>query len=518
MIMTKKEIKNFFAHFPNKVSNEMVDFATNTVFLGSRYVFIRRVKDEQYGYCTHCKNDYMTGIKPVFLLHNQDWKCPKCKSLVIVKQQGMGRKNLFSDAYFVWYEKSLIDPEAIVARGIYAYRDYTGDYRKMETKFTTVAAYLFKPGKSQMLRREFYWSKEVWREPKSIISETENSMKSKAFHISLRNIAKAVQGTPFEYSTWEKYTKSSQDLIRFFDLASRYPCIEYLTKLGFRKVVEAKICGGKTYGAINWRGKTIEKVLRLSKHEMKELKKSSFIPEPLLLHSYHYFKKIGFKVTFEEAYALSRIVDTYYFQELKKMSEHAPIIDISKFILKQLRRKDAKEHYYSSGSVLIALRDYWEQCKELGMDLTREHVKFPNSLHEAHQKTTKKIKIKEDKELNELIAKRLKHLNKYTFEYNGLLIRPAKNSEELFEEGKALIHCVGSYSKRYAEGQTNIFLIRRINEPDKPFYTVEIINNIITQVYGYDNCLPTEEVKMFMEAFKSEKLQKNKNERKRVAV
>ena len=52
---------------------------------------------------------------------------------------------------------------------------------------------------------------------------------------------------------------------------------------------------------------------------------------------------------------------------------------------------------------------------------------------------------------------------------------------ELTAEGKALHHCVGGYIRRMAEGETAIFFLRKANEPDKPFYTLELQKKRVIQ-------------------------------------
>ena len=81
-----------------------------------------------------------------------------------------------------------------------------------------------------------------------------------------------------------------------------------------------------------------------------------------------------------------------------------------------------------------------------------------------------------------------------------------------------LIHCVGTYAERYAEGTTNIVFIRRADEPAKPFYTMEISSrNEIVQVRGFRNCGMTEDVQDFVEHFKKEILSKLKRKGRNVA-
>lgn len=498
-------MSDFHRHFPTKVSKQMVDYARDVVFLHSRYMFIRKDQGLQFGVCTHCQKQSLIGPKS-YLKHNDDYQCRKCKSLVKVKSAGRGRKNLFTDAYFVWYDKSKINKKGIVARGIYAFRDYTKDYRNTQTMFQTVAMYLFEPGNSEMLVRD-HWN-QTWHEPKKIRSEMNISMQHKTSHVARESIYKAVKGTPFQYSTWERY--SDDDRVKFFDLASKYPCIEYLSKMGLQKIVEAKLYGLKTYSAINWRGKTMEKVLRLPKHEIKTMQSAHVILDPVTLHTYQYYKKIGFPVTFQQAGVLSDLMEGQPAEILHDLRSQASRIELSKYILKQTD-KDPVSGYQSAHSAIIAIRDYWAECEELGMDLQLEHVKYPNDLYAAHQKTMKKMKMKKDKELDAQIAKRVQELSSYFFEHKGLFIRPVRSNAELFNEGKTLSHCVGMYAKRYAEGETNLFVIRKTTSPSTPFYTLEIVNGQVIQAYGLKNKLPTQQVQQFIDQFKSVRLTKTKS-------
>jgi PcfJ-like protein len=505
-------INEILEHFPQKISNELVEYVTDTVLLKSRYLFTRRVGGLQKAYCTNCKLEALTdGLK-----HGQTAECTKCGSNCIVKASGRGRKRLIDDAFVVWYEKSEQNPEAIVARGILLVRDYSGDYRTVETQYYTKVYYLFEPGNSRMVFSD--WSGLVER--KKISSEIYSSMSFKESFVSTENIKAAVKGTPFQYSTWEQYQRYSdnyrikEDMVRFFDLAAKYPCVEYLTKLGMQDIVQTKLDGRKTFGSINWRGKTIEKVLRLSKAEIKELRIRNVSLKVETLHCYQVHKKAGIKITFEEAELLSDITGWYY-DDFKILYQYAPFERLSKYFIKQM--KNHKKHFSSSHSVLWTLRDYIKDCIDLGMDINREHLLLPNNLHAAHQKTIRQVKIKADITLNKKIEKRLKELQKFSFKYSGMFIRPAVSSIELFDEGKALNHCVGRYAADYANGETNLFVIRKAEEPDKPYYTMEIRHNQITQVYGKNNSQPTNEVKVLVEAFKSHKLEKRSKERK-VAV
>ena len=143
-----------FAHFPDQMSQPFCDYVTNVAFLKSRYFFVWRVGKKQFGYCTHCKNEYETEK---LLRHRDLVTCRCCGSECGVRSSKMGRKYMVDEAYVVWYERSLINPVAITARGVYVVRDYRGDFRKVETLMETKALYVFEPGKSAMLIRPYMY-------------------------------------------------------------------------------------------------------------------------------------------------------------------------------------------------------------------------------------------------------------------------------------------------------------------------------------------------------------------------
>ena len=74
-----------------------------------------------------------------------------------------------------------------------------------------------------------------------------------------------------------------------------------------------------------------------------------------------------------------------------------------------------------------------------------------------------------------------------------------KQTDDLITEGQALHHCVGTYIDRVAAKKCLIVFVRRVEEPEKPFVTVEVSNGKIVQIRGERNSDPTEEVKKFVD-------------------
>ncbi|OIJ17083.1 hypothetical protein BKP37_00650 [Anaerobacillus alkalilacustris] len=508
MKLTELQEKEFFAHLPTKISKELNDYVIDQVLRRSRYIFTKRDgAKRQWGYCTHCKRHYLTDNYK----HNKVVYCKHCESECTVKDSGRGRKYLADDAYLVWYEKSLIDPEAITARGLYVRRDYSGGYHNVQTDFSVQVMYFFKPGECRMIEPSWGGG---WKERKSVFSISNSVMQHKRSHYSRGSIASAVKGTMFQYSQWEHFYH--EDMVKFFALYAKYPCIEYLTKLGLSNLVNDKLVGLQMYRSINWRGKTLHKVLKVTKQELKtikDLREMNYSVDAFMLHLFQQSKRDGSNISMGEAYQLNTMIPNYYYEELQKLQRYATIGQIYHYMKKQYYGK-SKKQFSRPQDVLTTWKDYLADCRKLEMDLNQEGILYPTNLYKAHQETIKRVKYKEDQELNKKIEERLKVLEALTFTFKGLLIRPAKSTLELIEEGNALNHCVGGYAKRYANGETNLFFIRKLNMPDKPFYTIEIKNNTITQAYGNKNVAPTKQVEKFIDHFKAEKLAKKSKKEK----
>ena len=110
------------------------------------------------------------------------------------------------------------------------------------------------------------------------------------------------------------------------------------------------------------------------------------------------------------------------------------------------------------------------------------------------------------------IAKKLSPL---CWEDGGLLIRPVASRLELVREGDLLEHCVATYAERLKREDSYILLIRKTDEPDKPYFTLNLSpDGKIIQCHGYknDRFLPggtrPDEIKEFEQRWMREKVTK----------
>lgn len=90
-------------------------------------------------------------------------------------------------------------------------------------------------------------------------------------------------------------------------------------------------------------------------------------------------------------------------------------------------------------------------------------------------------------------------LDNLSFSNEEFLIEPLRTVQDFLNESSALNHCVKTYVEQCADGKTNIFGLRKIDEPDKPYFTVNIDNRGgLIQNRGKNNCDSPKEVKAFV--------------------
>ncbi len=152
------------------------------------------------------------------------------------------------------------------------------------------------------------------------------------------------------------------------------------------------------------------------------------------------------------------------------------------------------------------MKDYLSMLYKVYGNLPPELI-YPRDLRAAHDEIQARIEEEENSEVNEAIILRSAELARFNYydEESMLFIRPAGSYGEFIREGKSLSHCVARYAKTHANGGTNIFFIRSVDEPDKPYYTLELRIDKgriwVEQNRGSHNCARTEEVERFEAAW-----------------
>lgn len=139
-------------------------------------------------------------------------------------------------------------------------------------------------------------------------------------------------------------------------------------------------------------------------------------------------------------------------------------------------------------------------AKDEGMDTTDDIVRLPKDLKARHDYLVELGNARRDAEelkknrkkyaqLDKKIMKRLPDAARYFWEDETYMIIPAGKCEELMIEGRKLHHCVGRddyYMKKMAAGTSWICFLRKKENLEKPYYTLEIDmeNDSVLQSYS----------------------------------
>jgi hypothetical protein len=499
--------EDYTKHICMDISNDIRKFVDDEVFGEVEYLFIKNVGSGKIGHCTKCHNEFELGEN---YKHNSYGICPACNAKLQVKLDRYGKKNCMNDACFYYFEKSIIDPKIVICKGYYVTREYDEDYKKPVTDYLLEAIYIFtdKIGKMIKLNYSNFYG-ERWSEKKTVFDFNQGWLAPKMCYISRESIWKATEGTRFQYIP-EDLFKGYISTIKIFEQFSKYPWLEQIYKMGFKEIVWDKLNGNPLYYCINYKGKDTNKILKLSRKDIKEIIKSGISITSRKLALYQSAVKDNKNI---DPIEIDRIEHKYgyHFFRLKEILKYTTFSRASQYLDKQSSKSES-----NSNNIVTIWADYLQNAIELRYNMKDEHVIFPKSVKDAHDYTVTQVKVSADTLTNEKIRKRALALNeKYYFKSGKFFIKAAESVQELINEGSALKHCVATnYTKPYAIGSTNILLLRESKNPEKPFYTMELKGDSIIQLHGLRNCAATKEIDAFIKKFKEEKLESKKKKQK----
>ena len=292
-----------------------------------------------------------------------------------------------------------------------------------------------------------------------------------------------------KYTGWNEFSKSPKIkfknfmLPRYFDLLSRDRRIELLAKSGNTSLILNLLQNGIP--------KDFAKTQKISKGLTNLLKK---IDEHTSLPSLFDCYKRDPNVCWEDFNYLA-----YRYRNVQDILRlNIPGINVAE-IAKYIRYVDEQQACPPAESVQL-WSDYLRMLKRLEVDFTDRRALFPNSLKREHDKASRKVSILRDEIECERFNQKVSSENYKALEYsgNGFSIITPKSPEDLFEEGRKLNHCVGSYVGEVASGRSKIVFIRQNGETEKPLATMEIRGDEIIQIKGFSNARPSNKVMDFV--------------------
>lgn len=451
-------------------------------------------------YCTRCKRTSSFSKKLKLYTKRQ---CPHCRSLCNVRTEKTMPTHLSRGITFIQRTDTGIMVRFIrVTQIFYAIKD-------IEVLFEEKLRVVINKGEKQIWYEqrgveninggwERNWSEgwiKRWNSPEYEVRRVEGLggyyKKVNQMAEYKRNQTNVIKHSNLSYVDWEgmvyrvardrNYGYEIYGFIDVYEKLHRFSQIESLWKLGYFSLACDLIKNsskrfGKCKELHKWLGITKEMWRFLG--NQKEKKKADISLSNILdLKEYDSEKE-------EKAVIWKSVllIPSYH----RKVFKDLPLKKVVRYIEKE------DESLYS---------DYISVAKQIGYDLQDDLVAFPRDLQNAHDMAIEvqdeeknKKKLAEAKKHDKGIAKVYKKIKKrFSFECGGYIIRPAASNYEIVKEGQTLHHCVGGgqYRDKMLAEDSYIVFLRKKEQPDKPYYTVEIKpDGKILQAYGKYNKKP----------------------------
>lgn len=491
-------------------------FNEEAVFKDENYIFYSLLG--KTAYCTKCKHHFIIDGKkhligdgiPIWndqdiVKHNKIVRCPWCNSYLQCKSVGMGRQGLIAVKWSVLLQK---DGEDVLVRYFRHVRDFRGDFYKPRIDSTEMFRTIHTAEKAEYY--EWYRFKSTtetrWCYPKGRRGYFQTSEYDVPRSVALYNqdLKAAVEDTCMKYSSIDLYVEHVLDDGRgeskpwfvdwYFNAYRKSPFLEQMLKVGFYKMTREFL---EEYNATELaNGYSILDTLGINKIQYNMLRK---LEDPSLRDLE--ILKYKPRLSWNDFNTLRYVKDGGHYRMYRKFADFMRYTTLHKLTRYISEQKISYEHDYF---------DYAEWTKKMGYDMHNEFNLFPRDFQKAHDARMReytKFKDKQEREAAKRFNIILKKMKEETVDVEALnlrsgrlFIRLPREIEELKIEGEVLHHCVGTYSEKVRKGETMIFFIRLVAEPEKPFYTLEWKGKVV-QCRGFKNCDMTPEVNAFVDIF-----------------
>ena len=449
-------------------------------------------------YCTYCEK-FSVIKRPK---SNDVLRCPKCGQKAIAKAQG--RRAAYHEDRETCQVVQQVSPYELVVRIYKLYWSYAkGKDTAGKSAYEVMRIFVRSDDGKDATVEPYYYdsvydSVTRWRRgyhPGALFG-MECFISEETGEIYLPGLEKALQGTTLEYCALRQFyerTAIPMQVSHYLKMYLRHPLlIERLTKVGFENIVADVVYRHGFGDALDEMQARTHRILRVEKQE---------VGMPLL-------KKYQAYV----AIHLRGRAELFQWQLHNEVSEIPT--DIFQYMTaeKFMRYIDAQFPIYCEArpangyrdptmeTLVITYVDYLHMCRRQAYDMKEKSVLFPKNCAAAHDREAERIQKINDAQKNKAFGIAYAGFaRKAALSNEELQIVCPKRVNDLVAEGRALHHCVGSYVDRVAEGRCLIVFVRRVEEPEKPYVTVEVRNGKIEQIHGDHNSDPTEEVQKFVD-------------------
>lgn len=482
-----------------------------TAMKDSRYLIYQRSKRKTFcAYCTHCRG-YMDIPAPE-CRHGKKGKCPSCGSRVTMKAAGRAKKIVDT----AWTEHVQAVRDGLMIRFVKMIKIYEGQTEPRRIVTEPLRVVIEKGKKPAWYEKrdsntKYKSSAEYQKNQGELCVYGVNFPRDDLFRGVYRRGLEAELKKAFPYNTFMKWMLRNGGKLEqysvydYFAAYSILPLIESLEKTGKAILVDeiVKNTGIEGIRKLRWIDRTaatVSGMLGITRKQYRLLNN----PTVEEIRACRVLDQHGIEADGISIYRIVKYTRHHSIEEdLQKILGYMPL-------RKFLRYTEGKEKYDFRNYYF----DYLRMGERLGYDFGNDFVLFPKDIREAHDEAVNILaEEKREKELaaaaekDEGIRKMEKKIRqRFTYEDNEYIIRPAKTNQEIVKEGQVQHICVGNgeYREKMEEGKSYILFLRHRDSPDTPFYTVEITpDHEIIQRHGKYNQEKEEKesVDRFLEKF-----------------
>lgn len=457
-----------------------------------RYLIIDH--KESTCYCTYCEKSGKIP-KSLAIAHREQNYCPKCGTevTVIENSHNFSGNVIESEANCVVCLNKPNDENLYIScYNLTLY--FTKAELRPKIKIDETQRYIFTAKSAVRYGRDKLWESialrytYTWSDWKVRTQVTEPVFRNQSFGgmyepaYSLINTA-AINNTCMRYCALDMISDRISPM-SYLIYYQKHKGIERFVKIGMHGIVEKALSPYSTI-EINYKETEPHKMLGLSREMFRAMRSGQIDLRSIKSLSGH-FPNLSV-----DKYAIYHAIIQNQYGMLGRVcrSTKTPSEQLLKYLIRQRNK-------YGDHISISYYDDYISICREIGYNLTDSVVLFPRDITAAHDRVVsaraaiiaekeRRKNIERDKQLQAL-QKQRKALEFCFGDYIAIL---PQSCAEIVQEGAALRHCVAGYAERHAEGKLTIMFLRRANELDKPYYTIEISANAykIIQCRGYRN-------------------------------
>lgn len=457
----KKDLKN-----RNKRRQERIDrinsqllpppedlerWVDETVFREPVYLYYKRRVKRIKAWCTHCRKE----VELEQATHNGKGICPNCGRKATWKAEGKA-KRIVEEGRFAFAQRV---EEGILVRMFECHKRFMEHYREPELMQWEHARYLIMDG-------AIFQYEQKWHSKLRVLQWRQMEMREYLNHTFLYpwNLPEILGQTEWKYSGISEFAAAGgkSDIYELFCVTGENRSMEHVIKQGYIRLAEDIMEDIWRANGLRLReGYTkMRDILQLPKRMWMGIQKGM----------------LTMRVVDGLRNMLSAGVDMEAGPETARVLQRSG--HLQREIWKSLEKRGIPLkrlflYLDDQRGTVGTYMDYLRMGDQMAYEWNRREVLWPEDLKRAHDDASIRLTVEQNRKRDEEIRKRAEQCGWMEWEMGDIFIRHVRGTAELVAESAELHHCVKSYANRVEKGETHIFFIRKREEPERPWYTLE---------------------------------------------